>query len=173
VQDALGKATVAAAFHYHGQKHWRRVAQNSFRLLDSTPGADALVVFLFALFHDSMRENEGKDPDHGIRGRMLGVKLIPNHLDISASQRAAFGEACDHHTDGNLSEDPTVAVCWDSDRLDLWRVGKQPSPHLMSTRAAREQGTIDWAMANLDVVPQSWSELAQQAARAVQLELEP
>jgi hypothetical protein len=23
VQVALGKATMAAAFHYHGQKHWR------------------------------------------------------------------------------------------------------------------------------------------------------
>jgi uncharacterized protein len=164
VQAALGEANMPDAF-FHGEKHWRRVAQNGLRVLDS-PGADALVVFLFALFHDSMRENEGIDPDHGIRGRVLGVELIPNHLDVSESQLAAFEEACDHHTDGMVSEDPTVGVCWDSDRLDLWRVSKRPRPEFMSTPAARDEDTIEWAMTNLDIEPPSWSEVTQQTVQA-------
>lgn len=41
------------------------MAAAGLTLLDSTPDADPLVVLLFALFHDSMRESDGHDPEHG------------------------------------------------------------------------------------------------------------
>ncbi|MCA9790206.1 MAG: hypothetical protein KC910_00365 [Candidatus Eremiobacteraeota bacterium] len=34
--------------------------------------------------------------------------------------------------------DPTIATCWDSDRLDLDRVGVDPDPAFLSTAAARK-----------------------------------
>ncbi len=46
----------------HGEGHWRRVAAAGLALLLETPAADPTVVFLFALFHDSMRVNDGHDP---------------------------------------------------------------------------------------------------------------
>jgi uncharacterized protein len=165
VEEALERATMPNAY-FHGQRHWRRVARIGLWLRDPVTEADPLVLFLFALFHDSMRKNEDKDPGHGIRGRILGEELIPNHLGISDAQQAAFKEACDHHTDGKLSEDPSIAVCWDADRLDLWRVGKEPSPRFMSTPVAAKESTIEWTGSIVGVEPPSWKELAQQAAGA-------
>ena len=45
--------------------------------------------------------------------------------------------ACEEHTNGGVGSDPTVGVCWDADRLNLWRVGIRPDPRLLSTRAAK------------------------------------
>jgi uncharacterized protein len=165
VEQALARATLPTAY-FHGEKHWRRVAGIGLRLLDPMPQADPLVVFLFALFHDSMRVNEGRDPDHGVRGRRLGAELIPNHLDTSETLLSAFTEACDHHTDGELSKDPTVGVCWDSDRLDLWRVGSEPSPRFMSTPLAGKEETILWAESNVAIEPPGWRALADETASA-------
>jgi len=38
-----------------------------------------------------------------------------------------------------------VQTCWDSDRLDLGRVGIQPRPERLCTAAAQDPGTIRWA----------------------------
>lgn len=46
---------------YHGVAHWARVLQNGLRVADVT-GADREVVSLFALFHDSRRVNEHREP---------------------------------------------------------------------------------------------------------------
>ena len=36
----------------------------------------------------------------------------------------------------------TIAVCWDADRLNLWRVYITPDPRLLSTKAARDPELI-------------------------------
>jgi hypothetical protein len=46
-------------------------------------------------------------------------------------------EALTHHDKGLVSKDPTIGVCWDADRLTLWRLNRQPDPALLSTPAAR------------------------------------
>ena len=46
----------------HGLVHWERVRENGFALASATDGADPKVVGLFALFHDSMRVNDGQRP---------------------------------------------------------------------------------------------------------------
>ena len=51
----------------HGPNHWQRVHDFGLKIAESS-GADVLVVKLFALFHDSRRENDGHDPGHGLRG---------------------------------------------------------------------------------------------------------
>ena len=153
--------------YYHGEQHWRRVARIGSHLLSSVDAADPLVIFLFALFHDSMRLNEGRDTGHGARGRGLGMELIPNYLEVSDVQLAAFKHACDHHTDGEVTTDPTIAVCWDSDRLDLWRVGSTPSPRFMSTPLAGQEETIQWSHSILEIEPPGWTDLADQVAERI------
>lgn len=129
----------------HGSEHWRQVAVFGRKLLDETPEADPLVVFLFSIFHDSMRESDGHDPDHGRRGAQLARELREHMGGISDGQMDLLTRACEAHTDGRTSKDPIVGVCWDADRLDLWRIGEQPRPHLLSTAAAKKPGVIEWA----------------------------
>lgn len=43
--------------------------------------------------------------------------------------------------------DPTIATCWDADRLDLLRVGIRPDPARLVTEAARDPEVLEWAMA--------------------------
>ena len=53
----------------HGERHWRTVGANGLWLAESLGAGDTHVIFLFALLHDSMRENEHRDPEHGPRRR--------------------------------------------------------------------------------------------------------
>lgn len=126
----------------HGVLHWARVHENGSRLAEAT-GADAEVVSLFALFHDSRRWNEFHDEGHGQRGgdfaRSLRGSLV--HLDDSLFE--LLYEACRLHTDGHIVGDPILQACWDADRLDLGRVGITPRPELLCTDAARR--LLRWA----------------------------
>ena len=46
--------------------------------------------------------------------------------------------ACRWHTKRRLSEDLTIAICWDADRLDLTRIGATVNPYFLNTPQARE-----------------------------------
>ncbi len=129
----------------HGEGHWRRVAAAGLALLPQTPGADPTVVFLFALFHDSMRFNDSHDPQHGPRGAALAGELRGEAFDLGDAEMGVLGFACEEHTNGGVVADPTVGVCWDADRLNLWRVGIRPDPRLLSTGAAMSEERIAWA----------------------------
>jgi uncharacterized protein len=122
----------------HGLWHWEKVERNALVLAASTPQCNARVVQLFALLHDSKRQNEDKDPKHGARAADYAKKLYKqNKLEISEAELTVLATACRHHTDGETSTDPTVGVCWDADRLDLVRVGKIPDPKYLSTEAGK------------------------------------
>jgi len=123
----------------HGLDHWFRVWKNAQLLTAQQTSADLEVIALFALFHDSMRQNEHEDPGHGKRGFKLWEQLN-QHQDIerflSQRQREIFLEACVEHSSGYRTTDPTIAVCWDADRLDLHRKGLWPDARFMSTADA-------------------------------------
>lgn len=121
----------------HGPDHWRRVERNGL-LLASRSSADILVVRLFALFHDSRRENDGWDRGHGARGAAFATSLRGSRYELSDDQFELLHFACTWHTDRNHHDDPTVATCWDADRLDLGRVSIIPSAEFMSTDFGRE-----------------------------------
>ncbi len=111
------------------------------------------MIFLFALLHDSMRENEHRDPEHGPRAAAFAVALHESGLlGVSDAQAEQLRYACSEHADGLVSSEPTVAACWDADRLDLPRVGIEPRPDLFSTELAR---TVSYA----PVEPPAWAEL--------------
>ena len=125
----------------HGVVHWARVLENGLRVAELT-GANTRVVTLFAIFHDSRRVNEYRDPDHGRRGSEL-ARAMRDQLDLDDIAFALLTKACDLHTDGLTEADVAIQTCWDADRLDLARVGKYPESHRLCTDAGRS--LIDWA----------------------------
>lgn len=121
----------------HGPAHWRRVERNRL-LLAQESGAIEDVVRLFAVFHDSRRENEDWDAEHGARGAAYAASLRGVLFELSDAHFELLHYACTWHAHGHLSDDPTVGTCWDADRLDLGRVAVQPDPKYMSTELGRK-----------------------------------
>ena len=122
----------------HGELHWRTVGANGLWLARALECVDTQVVLVFALLHDTMRLNDGHDPEHGRRAAVFAGELYAEGLlGIMASQLDKLLHACAEHADGTVSTDPTVGACWDADRLDLPRVGITPRPELFSTDVAR------------------------------------
>lgn len=133
----------------HGVAHWARVMENGLRLASET-GADVEVVRLFALLHDSRRMNDGSDPDHGPRAAEFARTLRGDAFELASSQFKKLYEACEGHTGGRTHPDVTVRTCWDSDRLDLGRIGIRPRPRLLCTEVARRNETILWSHARAE-----------------------
>jgi uncharacterized protein len=120
----------------HGITHWQTVERNGLYLARFT-GADVKVVSYFAYFHDCMRENEHRDPEHGARGSRY-AKKHKQLLGLTDEQLATLCRACSGHTHGRKSNCVTVTTCWDADRLDLGRVGILPDAnYLFSAEAKR------------------------------------
>lgn len=137
-QFVLGKSSL------HGPAHWGRVETIGVKLAEET-GADVTVVRLFALFHDSRRESDSDDPGHGSRGAQLAQTLHGTLFDLDDLRMEKLLHACRHHTGGSSSE-PTIATCFDADRLDLFRVGVIPDKRHLNTTAAKHPDTVTWAM---------------------------
>lgn len=127
----------------HGPAHWERVKQNGLYLA-SQIGADSQVVNYFACFHDSCRQNEGYDPEHGARGAEKAVSMR-HMVSLTDAQFRLLLEACRGHTNQLFHENKTIACCWDADRLDLSRVGINPDPKRLNTEAAKLLTAYDWA----------------------------
>ena len=127
------------AWTQHGPEHWRQVERNAIMLAEKTPGCDTVVARIFALLHDCKRQNEGSDPEHGARAAAFAQELHDRGvLGLDPGQLATLKFAMTHHNGGHVSDDPTIGVCWDADRLDLPRVGTRPDAELMSTKAGKE-----------------------------------
>lgn len=126
-----------SGYSVHGPAHWARVERNGL-LLATRTGADVEVVRLFALLHDSRRIDDGWDEGHGARGAEFAAELKGTEFELSDERFEQLHYACAWHTDGVHHEDATIGTCWDSDRLDLGRVGIIPSPEFMSTDFGRE-----------------------------------
>lgn len=132
----------------HGMDHWQRVLRNGLEIVEHTPGADPEVVTAFALLHDACRTNEYDDPMHGLLGARLAKALhdqgVLPPLDVYQLGQL-MGAICDHHR--GLVVDPhfqpTIAACWDADRLDLPRVGTLPEPAFLSTPYAKQPAVIE------------------------------
>lgn len=118
----------------HGASHWARVAYWG-KVLAATKNVDPTVVRLFALLHDCERLNDGRDPEHGYRSADLLPYLRGKLFDLSDKQFGQLSDAIRFHTDGLTSKNPVIQTCWDSDRLDLYRVGIMPSKPFISEEA--------------------------------------
>lgn len=122
--------------HIHGLEHWRQVESNGLLLAKKT-GADITVVRLFALFHDSKRESDGYDEEHGPRGAEFAKKCREEKIfeldELDDVRFEQLYKACQLHTTMHRTGDATIDTCFDADRLDLGRVGFKLKPEKMAT----------------------------------------
>ncbi|MFP5365158.1 MAG: hypothetical protein ACLGI5_20810 [Thermoleophilia bacterium] len=141
----------------HGIPHWKRVAANGLRLLEAGEPGDPAVVLAFAIVHDAMRETDEPDePGHGalavglaryVNGAAVDwlpddcarevLPTPPPFTFLSDEQLALLTRAIEEDDLGTTSTEPTIAVCLDADRLDVWRAGVKPDPRRLSTPTAR------------------------------------
>lgn len=138
----------------HGVGHWARVLENGWKLAEET-GANVEVVSLFAVLHDSCRINEVTDPEHGPRAAEFAAELRGRVFDLDDNEFRLLYRACEGHTHERTHPDVTIQTCWDSDRLDLGRVGITPHPSRLCTEVGKTTQMIRWAdgRASFRVVP--------------------
>ena len=130
---------------WHGIAHWSRVWRNA-RELCEVMGVNATVPCLFSYLHDSQRFDEGSDIEHGPRAvEWLERLYCERKLNIKANDFHLLTEAIAGHSDGGTDAHPIVQICWDSDRLDLGRVGIMPNPDYLCTDHAKKAETIQRA----------------------------
>jgi uncharacterized protein len=138
-ENVLAEWPLAGDYHSdHGPEHWFRVERNGLYLASHDDEIDPEVISLFALFHDSQRENECKDTHHGRRGSKLAIRFFEEgQFKVSKGQYEKLIHACEYHTAARWDEDPTIQACYEADRLDLWRVGYIPDPNRLRSDAAK------------------------------------
>lgn len=105
--------------------------------------ADLLVVELFAFLYDSCHWDDGSDLKHGERGAEFAYSVNGQLFHLNSTQLDDLCFAIRHHSGGDVSTNATIQTCWDSDRLDLGRVGILPSAKYMSDIASE---MIDYAL---------------------------
>jgi len=100
-------------------------------------------------------QNEVSDPEHGPRAAEFAAELRGVAFELDDRKFRLLHQACAGHTRERNHPDVTIQTCWDSDRLDLGRVGITPHPSRLCTEVARRSDTIKWAdgRATFCVVP--------------------
>ncbi|MEV4423489.1 hypothetical protein AB0L40_26490 [Patulibacter sp. NPDC049589] len=171
--DRLVDAVEARSTHLtstiHGVDHWRAVGATAASLADASDMAaadadeaarpDRELLLLFALLHDSQRIDDGRDLEHGPRAALFFDELLAaGAIRLDDARAAVLREAIRDHTNGTLSEQPTIAVCWDADRLLIHRVGFVPKARFCSTPEARRRADAS-ELPDL-VGPPTWAEVA-------------
>lgn len=151
-----GATDVALCSPDHGPRHWRDVARIGFLLNDSS-----WKTFIFAAFHDAWRENESEDPDHGKRA-VQKLMECPVLEQLYGPDLVELCYALIYHDQGRTHENPTIATCWDADRLTIGRVGIIPDVAFFSTPEVVADlfewvGIAQTIMASADA---SWEEIA-------------
>lgn len=137
---------VEACGSYHGPDHWARVSQHALAVSRSL-GIDPLVPYIFGIVHDSQREDDGLDPEHGPRAAEFVRERREDLFGfLAAAEIDALAQACDRHSEGETDGDAWVRACWDADRLDLGRVCITPDPAYLCTDYARRADVIAAAM---------------------------
>jgi uncharacterized protein len=122
----------------HGPEHWERVAQYGLYLARHIANCDTNLVRLFAYLHDSQRYDEGRDLGHGARAAEFVSQINGRFFSLEEADLKVLCLACRDHESGYTSTHPTIGSCWDSDRLDLDRVGINVDSSYLSTATAQE-----------------------------------
>lgn len=155
----------AAASAEHGAQHWRAVAATAVWLAERTVGADPQVARCFGLLHDCARRDDGDDTFHGPRAARLVQQLPSALLPLTADQRDRLQSACAAHSLGTRSKDPTIACCFDADRLQLVRLGRTIQPDYLSTPTATQADAAAFA-AEVAAAPPAWTQVVSPAMGA-------
>lgn len=123
----------------HGVSHWMRVIQYGLEMAEET-GADKNLIVLFGLLHDSRRDDDGSDFEHGPRAaRYLKTLQREALLNLTTKDMGILSDACAGHTSGFgpcYTPCVTIQTCWDADKLDLHRFGYEIDTRLLWTDVA-------------------------------------
>lgn len=132
--DLVSKQFSLSKFSDHGPDHWQRVEKVGLELAKSTP-ADTEIISLFALLHDSRRIYDLVDLEHGERSAEYIQELFDSgHIKLDKDHLEILIFACKYHNDRSVrSDNLTVNICWDSDKIDLVRVGIDPKDIVLTT----------------------------------------
>jgi len=125
----------------HGFQHWARVIENGLFLSEHN-NDNPKVIIAFGFFHDSQRENDANDPDHGFRGALL-MNLYKDKINLTEHEFEKVFSACSGHTDELYHDDLDIATCWDADRLDLMRFNIDPDPYYLNQSISKKTSTIE------------------------------
>jgi uncharacterized protein len=141
--EARGKFNRRELSSIHGPEHWDTVEAVGLKIAHLMEAMNQQVhrdvVRLFAVLHDSCRESDGSDPEHGRRAAEYAKELRGRLFDLSDQQFSLLIQALTYHADGFTSGDLTIGACWDADRMDLWRVGIKVDPAYISIPAMRRR----------------------------------
>ena len=125
LKDYIEETNRSGPAPIHGINHWEHVWTNG-KEVGRAVDADLEVVEYFAYLHDCQRWSEGTDWLHGPRAAQF-AQQNRDLFDLSKSQFKELVSAVAGHTKlkpgCKAGENPTIATCWDADRLDIWRVG--------------------------------------------------
>lgn len=129
--DRLGLLREATARYtlgdpLHGPDHWLAVEDAAVELAAEL-GGDAEVGSAFAILHDCCRESSWHDPEHGARAAALAMELNHRFFALPNTRLNKLLYALEFHDAGLVSLDLNVSVCWAADRIELRRVGIEPS----------------------------------------------
>ena len=123
----------------HGISHWLRVRRNGLALCREI-GGNVKLIEMFAMIHDCRRHDEGEDILHGKRATSF-IERVSRMLAgiLSSDEIHKLKSACEYHTTEVKSDDPNIRICWDADRLDIGRVGKDIDIRFLNTSPAKNE----------------------------------
>lgn len=121
----------------HGYEHWKRV-ENVGHMLCGSEGVDKMFVTLFSYFHDSCRVDDSVDTRHGQVAANYAKSLRGVCYDMGQEDFDLLYTSIYFHSHPMVTNNASVGVCWDSDRIDLVRVGLIPKIEYMSTKSAKK-----------------------------------
>lgn len=120
----------------HGVGHWDRVYANGKLLIDKDVNEKVLAAFAYT--HDTWRNDDWGDNDHGPRAsRALMLIRFSKLSFLTDEEFELLRKACRLHTESDGTENPTLNACFDSDRLDIVRIGFTPDPEMMCSRMGK------------------------------------
>jgi uncharacterized protein len=131
----------------HGVSHWQRVREIGLYLADET-GVDQQVIILFSALHDSCRENDFIDREHGEKAALLARELHKKGLlPIDNNRLELLTTACRYHSERDYrTDDITIQTCLNADRLDLYRLGEIPDDRFLFGDKAKSRETRDFVL---------------------------
>ena len=94
----------------HGPSHWARVKHHGM-VIGERVGADLEIVNLFAFLHDSQRENEYSDPDHGLRAAKYAKQLNHVFFELRDIQMTLLIKALEGHSKVGVHTNSTIQTC--------------------------------------------------------------
>jgi hypothetical protein len=100
------------------------------------------IIEYFSILHDSKRQNEAKDINHGKRSAEFINSIREKYINLSDEDYSILIEACIYHNTTKFHSDSIIQICWDADRLDILRAGIYPSPSFMNTKTAKSESII-------------------------------